>query len=267
MGGERLTAADLGAAGIAGDRCFALRDTRREEIQSCKTRPGLLRCTAARDDATGGVTVTFPDGTAVPSTDRARMDARLSELVGHASTLEGLRPADEVDFYRRYPPGWQTTLTDTFAREPGEPLPGFLKDVSASAAAFVTNPGSFFLVTPFHFLTTASLAHLEGLNPSGDWDVRRFRPNVVVDTGADGRGLVEQDWVGRRLAFGTAEVACPMATPRCGAVIRPQAELAEDRSVLRTVVREADQNVGVYGEIVKPGRVLLGDAVGRVREP
>ena len=137
----------------------------------------------------------------------------------------------------------------------------FLENVSASAAAFVTSPGSFFLVTPFHFLTTATLAHLETLNPSGDWDVRRFRPNVVVDTGAEISGLVEQDWVGRGLSLGTAEVACPMTTPRCGAVVRPQAGLAEDRSVLRTVVREADQNVGVYGEIVTAGRVARGDAV------
>ncbi|MEX2481230.1 MAG: hypothetical protein WD928_10245 [Gammaproteobacteria bacterium] len=48
------------------------------------------------------------------------MHARLSALVGHASTLEALRPPSDIDFYRRYRAEgarWRTELEATFARE------------------------------------------------------------------------------------------------------------------------------------------------------
>ena len=42
-------------------------------------------------------------------------------------------------------------------------------------------------------------------------------------------------------------------------VTREVAELPVDRSVLRTIVREADQNLGVYATIVTPGTIREGD--------
>jgi MOSC domain-containing protein YiiM len=38
-------------------------------------------------------------------------------------------------------------------------------------------------------------------------------------------------------------------------------DLAQDRRLLRTIVREADQNVGVYATVVRGGHVAEGDAV------
>jgi MOSC domain-containing protein YiiM len=38
-------------------------------------------------------------------------------------------------------------------------------------------------------------------------------------------------------------------------------DLPEDRAVLRHVVRDLDQNVGVYAEVVVPGVVHAGDTV------
>jgi uncharacterized protein YcbX len=121
-------------------------------------------------------------------------------------------------------------------------------------------PGSFFLVTQFHLLTTGSLAWLKTFNPAADWQSRRFRPNVVVDTGS-GPGLVEQDWIGQQIVIGDAALACVNATPRCGAITRAQAGLAADKTVLRTVVKHADQNLGVYGETTIGGDIRVGDAV------
>jgi uncharacterized protein YcbX len=72
---------------------------------------------------------------------------------------------------------------------------------------------------------------------------------------------VEQDWIGRRLVIGTASLDCVGTTPRCGAITRAQADFDADTGLLRTVVREADQNVGVYGETGVAGRVRVGDAV------
>ncbi|CAN5739082.1 MOSC domain-containing protein [soil metagenome] len=264
MAGERLQSANLSAHGLQGDRIWAVRDNARQELQSCKFRPELLLCSARLSAASSSdVDIVFPDGTRLGATDAAA-HVRVSQLIGHASTLEALRPDSDMAFYRRYKTDdhtWLTELKATFDREGDEPLPGLFDEVPASAAEFVVLPGTFFLVTPFHLLTTATLAWLKGLNPQSDWDARRFRPNVVIDTGGAGQGPVEQDWIRSRVVLGDATVTAEGTTPRCGAITRAQAELPADKSVLRTVVKRADQNVGIYGGTMIGGELKVGDAV------
>lgn len=273
MAGEQLQRAELDAGGLRGDRVWALRDTERREIQSCKFRPELLlcsaRCRAAAPGAPPQVDVTFPDGSVLGSDDAA-VHARLSQLVGRASTLEALRPASDLDFYRRHKRydrngvddrAWLDELKATFDREAGEPLPSFFDDLPEAAADFVAAPGAFFLVTPFHLLTTATLAHLRGINTQADWDARRFRPNIVIETTADAEGLVEQAWIGGRLRIGAALVDCVGTTPRCGAVTRAQREFGADKTILRSIVAHAEQNVGIYGTIAGAGELRVGDPI------
>lgn len=267
MAGEQVQRCTLGAAGLTGDRIWALRDSGRREIQSCKFRPQLLLCSARcrGGDATGPgdqVDVVFPDGREVGS-DNAEIHALLSQLTGHESTLEPLRAASDLDFYRRRKLDdhtWLDELKATFEREPGEPLPDF-ESLPAAAFDFIAAPGSFFLETPFHLVTTATLAHFKRIHPQSDWDARRFRPNIVIETEPGMEGLIEQGWLGRRLELGTATIDCPATTPRCGAITRAQRDFAADTSMLRTIVRAADQNVGIYGMIADAGDLCIGDAV------
>lgn len=267
MAGERLHASSLTAKGLPGDRVWALRDTARKEIQSCKFRPDLLRCTARGRNGTAPganvhVEVTFPDGS-VLSSDHPDIHARLSQLTGHLSTLEPLHAESDVDFYRRHKLDdhtWLEELAATFDREPGEPLPDFSK-IPPPMVDFVSAPGTFFLVTPLHMVTTATLSHLQSLNPGGNWDARRFRPNLIIESGPGAAGLLEQEWVGKQLTIGGAAIDCAAATPRCGAVTRAQPDFAADTTVLRTIVKHANQNVGVYGLIANPGSVRSGDPV------
>ncbi|MDB6060751.1 MAG: hypothetical protein JWM78_854 [Verrucomicrobiaceae bacterium] len=266
MAGEKLESCHLGATGLQGDRVWALRDLARQEIQSCKFRPELLLCSArsrntnAADDH--NVDVLFPDG-ALIGTDNTDIHARLSELTGHASTLESLRPLSDLDFYRRHKRDehtWLSELKATFDRESGEPLPDFFEQFPAAAAEFVSLPGTFFLVTPFHIVTTATLAYLKTVNPESDWDVRRFRPNVVIDTDTS-EGLVEQQWIGSQITLGDAAVDCAGTTPRCGAVTRAQREFGADKTILRTIVKQAEQNVGIYGAPKQSGKLRVGASV------
>jgi uncharacterized protein len=260
MAGELLDTCAVTTKGIDGDRAWALRDNARKEIQSCKFRPHLLLCTARGQG--DSVEVIFPDGTVLGGRD-SRVHAKLSELTGHASTLEPLRPASDLDFYRRHrldDHTWLKELAATFDREPGEPLPDFSK-APPSLAEFVSTPGTFFLVTPLHFVTSATLAHLRILNKRADWDARRFRPNFLIETNPDIAGLAEQAWIGKRVTIGAAAIDCVAGTPRCGAVTRAQPQLQSDSTILRTVVRHADQNVGAYGVIVTAGQVRAGDPV------
>ncbi|MEO8629722.1 MAG: MOSC N-terminal beta barrel domain-containing protein [Betaproteobacteria bacterium] len=267
MAGERLEASALGEKGLSGDRIWALRDTTRKEIQSCKFRPDLLLCSARCEGAsaaadTDGVYVTFPDGS-VLSSGAAQIHAKLSHLIGHSSTLEPFRPDTDRDFYRRHKLDdhtWLRELAATFDREAGEPIPDF-SQLPPPLVDFVSIPGSFFLVTPLHIVTTATLARLKEKNPGADWDARRFRPNLLIETNVDAEGFVEQEWLGKRLAIGDAAVDCAGATPRCGAVTRAQPNFPADKTILRTVVKDADQNVGVYGLIASPGTLRVGDVV------
>ncbi len=268
MAGESLQTGQLSAQGLGGDRIWAVRDNTRREIQSCKFRPELLLC-SARVDATsrGAVEIIFPDGSVMSGSD-ARSHARVSEMIGHASTIEALRPAADAAFYRRHKADdhtWMTELRSTFEREAGEPLPAILDNFPNAAAEFVVMPGTFFLVTPLHLLTTGSLVWMKAINPSADWQSRRFRPNVLVDTGG-ARGPVEQDWIGQQIAMGDAAIDCVDSTPRCGAITRAQVNLPADKTMLRTVVKHGDQNLGVYGDTVINGEIRVGDAV-YVRRP
>ncbi len=267
MAGESLEACHLGETGLQGDRTWALRDVARQEIQSCKFRPQLLRCIARcrqqpLKEGHDAVDIVFPDGRIVGSDDPL-INELLSALTGHDSTLEYLRPLAELDFYRRHKKDdhtWLEELKATFDREPGEPLPD-LDALPQSAVDFVSVPGTFFLVSPLHLVTTATINHLRSINPESDWDLQRFRPNLVIETQPGMEGLVEQAWINNTLRVGSAIIDCNGTTPRCGAVTRSQQSLQSDSNILRTIVKNAEQNLGVYGAIQTSSMIKLGDAV------
>jgi uncharacterized protein YcbX len=267
MAGEQLQQCHLDEQGLSGDRIWALRDVLRQEIQSCKFRPELLSCIAKfRDEnksAKGDhVDITFTDGK-VTGSDELVIHQLLSELTGHKSTLEALRTIEEIDFYRRHKQDdhtWLEELKATFERQDGEPLPD-LDNLPQAARDYVSVPGTFFLVTPFHFITTSTLAHMRALNPDLDWAIERFRPNLVIETLPNTKGLVEQEWLGTNLVIGDSNISCNGTTPRCGAVTKGQQNLEINTEILRTIVKKTNQNLGAYGAILKPGYLTVGDDV------
>lgn len=265
MAGETLDTASVNAMGVIGDRTLAVQDINRQEIQSCKFRPALLQCCAkylAPDDLSKPIEIQFPDGERLLSND-LRINARISALLGHDSSLKALRPPTDQAFYRRYKSDdhtWLQELKATFERLPGEPLPD-LDNLPEEMQKYVSILGSFFLVSPFHILTTASLTHLKALNPQADWALTRFRPNLVIEPLENLSGLVEQSWLNHTITIGNVRISCNDATPRCGAVIRKQQGLVQDASMLRTIVKEADQNLGIYGDITTAGDIHVGDFV------
>jgi hypothetical protein len=151
-------------------------------------------------------------------------------------------------------------LKATFDREPGEALPD-LDNMPEQSQEYVSLPGTFFLVTPFHMLTTATLNYMKQLKPDADWAVERFRPNIVIETLPGMDGLVEQAWLDKTIQIGQTVVQCCDTTPRCGAITRQQRHFPSDKSMLRTIVKQADQNLGVYGAIAEGGVIHVGDEV------
>jgi hypothetical protein len=267
MQGESLAACQVDALGLAGDRGWAVRDERAGEIRGAKKLPALLGCAARyRGEPAGDgiptVDITLPDGTQSASDDPA-VASRLSTLLGRPVTLWPRRPADDLAHYRRGAPDHadlEQELREIFGRLPDEPLPD-LTSIPPELFEYAAPRGTYFDVFPFHLLTTASLAAQATSAPASAWDPRRFRPNALIETTPETRGLVEAGWGGRRLRIGTVELRTEIPTARCVMVTLPQGDLPHDPRVLRSVVRDADQCLGLYATVARPGRIAVGDAV------
>ena len=98
----------------------------------------------------------------------------------------------------------------------------------ASEAIEWTMPVDRFVdALPLLVLTTASLRFAAALHPDGDWNVRRFRPNLLVDVAGD--GWIEDRWcAGASLRIGAVELRPQQPCIRCTMVTRPQPNLDAD---------------------------------------
>jgi uncharacterized protein YcbX len=269
MMGDEFPSLPVDAGGVVGDRGWAVRDEVRGGIRGAKKIGGLMKLHARYvDEPQAGapptpIEIRLPDGETVRS-DAGDVNDRLSKALDHPVTLCPLQPATDVDHYRRGPPDtddFDAEMRQIFGREPDEPLPGFEGLPLDVLIEYESPPGSYFDAFPILVVTERSLATLAGLAPGSDFDVRRFRPNVVVATdGAEG-AFPEQDWIGRRLRLGEVELEITAACPRCVMVTRDFADVPADRQVLRTIVRDAEQNLGVYANVSTPGTLTTGAPV------
>lgn len=266
MLGERLEHSSLGTLGVPGDRGWAVRDEVRGGIRGAKKIGGLMQCAARyREEPTTEripvPEITLPDG-AVLRADAPDAAARLSTALGTTVTLWPRRPADDLDHHRRGAPDhedMEAEMRAVFGREASEPLPDF-SVFPPELFEFESPLGTYFDAFPLLVMTTSSLRRLQALTPSSRIDVRRFRPNLVIDT-SDDDGFLESTWGGRRMQIGEAVLTFTIPCPRCVMITLPTGDLPKDPAVLRTVVREADQNLGIYAVVETPGTVRHGDAV------
>ena len=113
-----------------------------------------------------------------------------------------------------------------------------------------------------HLLTTATLDRLHELYPQGRFEVRRFRPNIVVQPASGEKSFAENVWVGHTLAIGD-EVRLNITGPcgRCVMTTLAQGNLSMDPGILRTAAQHNQVNVGVYAAVVRGGTIRCGDPV------
>ncbi|MBM4266868.1 MAG: MOSC domain-containing protein [Deltaproteobacteria bacterium] len=267
MAGERRERAEVGERGIPGDRGWALRDEAAAEIRGAKKMPVLMRCRASYEAEPSAahvppVTITLPDETSVRSGD-SDVDARLSALVGRAVKLCSLRPAEDRDHYRRGQPDdpdFEKELRQIFGRLPDEPLPDF-SVVPPEIFEFTSPLGTYFDLAPLHLMTTASLRALSALAPTARFERARFRPNFLVEPTGGTSGFVETAWCGRKVRVGGVTIGVTIPTMRCSMTTRAVDDLPGDPTVLRAIVRDANQNLGVYATVEAAGEVAVGDPV------
>jgi uncharacterized protein YcbX len=223
MQGEVLAASDVDDHGVAGDRRWALLDLQSGLTLTARREPELLLATGAIEN--GRPVITLPDGST------ARDDGDLSDWLGRAVTL--VEAGDDVRGVYETPLDAETEEGDWIRwRGPA---------------------GSF------HDSTRTQLSILSS-DTIGDWDVRRFRPNVVVDGDEDAL-------VGTTIDLGTAVLDVTKQIDRCVVVTRPQPGLPRDLDVLRTINRERATFLGVGALVRSPGRIAVGDEVRRRPPP
>lgn len=112
---------------------------------------------------------------------------------------------------------------------------------------------------PLSLVTTQTLSAL-GEMVGDRLDVSRFRPNLLVEA-TDDAPFQEDHWVGRVLQIGGLRMRIDQRDGRCVVITIDPATTVRTPEILRTVARERQGCLGVYGSTVAPGRVSVGDAV------
>jgi uncharacterized protein len=110
-----------------------------------------------------------------------------------------------------------------------------------------------------HLLSTASLASLSA--DGTGYDVRRFRPNVLVSVDQPHSEYPEADWVGGTVQIGTCAMRVTVPTVRCVVPTRPQPGLDLDRALTRRLADRTNRFLGVYADVTTPGLLRVGDQV------
>ncbi|PPB48765.1 hypothetical protein C4K88_13700 [Arthrobacter pityocampae] len=114
--------------------------------------------------------------------------------------------------------------------------------------------------SPLHLVTTSSLAALADLL-GGAVEERRFRPNIVLDTGSAPLFL-ERDWAGVELAIGDhVVITVDAGMPRCTMIDQPQAGMDAGPRALRTLAVHNGLEFGVQARVERSGAISVGDPV------
>ena len=184
--------------------------------------------------------IILPNGSELRNA-RDDLDAVLSRLLGRPVALRDTPPASAAIEIQ------------------GPDVPGLSHAGSASVEGLPA--GGFFDLAPLHLLTTASLRRFRDLAPASDFDLRRFRPNIVIETTPSWAGFVEAGWVGRTVTVGGVPLHVTAPCSRCVMTTLAQPGLPADQQVLRAAVAHTGATVGVYASSSGAGSVGVGDPV------
>jgi uncharacterized protein len=250
MMGEELNSAVVTERGLLGDRAYALVDGSDEKVATAKNPrkwPRLFDFRATFSEPARAaaklpaVRITLPDGTTVTS-DKGDLNQILSKALNREVTL-GAAQRGAVNAEEYWPDMAGLEHRDT-------------------VTDFTLPEETFFDCAMVHLLTTATLDRLREIYPQGRFEVRRFRPNIVVESASEEKGFVENAWIGHTLAIGDG-VRLSITGPcgRCVMTTLPQGDLPRDPGILRAAAQHNQVNVGIYAAVLRGGTIRRGDPV------
>ncbi len=250
MLGEELNSVWITPRGLLGDRAFAVMSMEDGKVVSAKNPkkwPRMFEFRATYVDTPcperpiPPVRITLPDGTVTSSTagdvDRVlsrglERDVKLAAAAPEQPRLEEYWPdMEELDH--------RDTVTD-------EAMPA----------------GTFFDCAAIHLLTTATLGTLQKACPDGRFEVRRFRPNLVIELQDSATGFAESAWVNHEVAIGEeVQLRISGPCPRCVMTTLAQSDLPADSRILRIATQQNKAHVGVYASVLHEGLIRRGDVI------
>ncbi len=255
MLGEHPQELEFTKRGAIGDRAYALREVVTGQIASAKKFAKLLEFHAAYDSmpaagARNPITITLPDSRKIHLEDAGAADA-ISAALGRKMKLE--RAESAKDERAGIDPA--TIFADV-------PLDKIFPGMKTMPDNFKLEKASFFDTNVMHVIATGTLRHLSKLTAGSNFDPRRFRPTIMVDTGARDDSFIEDEWIGGTLEVGDGLTVVAMQPAlRCVMTTHPQENLERDYAILRTTAFHHKANLGVFASIGAGGKVRLGDPV------
>lgn len=272
LGGEKLDVADIGGRGVCGDRHWTVYDPLASIIRSAKQWPRLLElraeylATPGQEDygeKVAPVRLRSPSGSTCHSSDGQTCSDWLSRFLDCPAELRPRAPAADQAFYALPSARTEQQIAREIGLEDGEPLPAFGEmdaDLAMALQLHATPPGYLYDAFPVHLLTTDSLRFLG--NACGlDVDVRRFRPNILLEMTTPSDATTEQHWIGARLQVGEVILEIDSPTSRCSMPGRPQSGfgLRAEKDLPRALAKHVGRNLGVNARVIRPGRIRPGD--------
>jgi uncharacterized protein YcbX len=120
----------------------------------------------------------------------------------------------------------------------------------------------FFDEEVMHLVATGTLEFMRTLQQSSDFDPRRFRANVYINTGDEADGFIEDRWLEGVLEIGQqVRIVGMRPAIRCAMTTHPQSELPHDVNILRTAWQYHQAYVGVFAAVGAPGTIRVNDQV------
>ena len=250
MLGEELNSSNVTERGLVGDRAYAIIDLKTGKVASAKNprkwgrlfdfRSVFIEPPQAIEDIPR-VRITFPDGTHFFS-DQADIDYSLSKVLGQNVRL--MRASLEKPSYEEYWPD----------------IDGLAQREKVTDETMPSQ--TFFDIGVIHLLTTSTINRLRELYPEGRFEVRRFRPNIVMESASGEKEFIENLWIGKNIMIGEEIVLrVTGACTRCVMTTLPQGDLPKDLGILRTVATYNQVTAGVYVSVHRGGTIRRGDPV------
>ncbi|MGI5272853.1 MOSC domain-containing protein [Nonomuraea sp. CA-218870] len=248
--GHEAAEAGVRPWGLAGDRRYLVVDERGEPL-TAREHPIMLACVARPDGST--IKLSGPHAEPLRVTPTSR---RLTAAMG-GDRVEVTDCGDDAAAWMAALLGRPARLAwlDDPTRRPVDPAYGRADDRVSLADAF-----------PLLLTTTASLARLDdwvretaaerGEELPGALDMRRFRPNVVVE-GA-GEPFAEDSW--RRLRIGEVEFRAVKGCDRCVLTTVDPDTYVKGKEPIRTLSRHRKWDGKVWF-----GVNLIPDGTGTIR--
>jgi uncharacterized protein len=252
MLGEELNSSYITERGLVGDRVYAVIDKQTSKVASAKNPRKWGKLFDFRSlfidqpqvvENIPPVRITLPDGNNI-SSDQDDIDSSLSKVFDREVSLIKASSFEKPSYEEYWPD------IDGLAQR---------KKVTDEAMPSKT----FFDIAVIHLLTTSTINRLRELYPEGRFEVRRFRPNIVIDSeSGEKNDFIENSWVGKKITLGE-DIVITVTGPctRCVMISLPQGDLPQDLGILRTVARYNQVNVGVYASVHHGGTIHRGDPI------